>query len=349
MSHRLTPSLRRAPRPALAATALILAGTVLAACGSADADSDSNGAGSTSPTATRTIEVGANAGDAATPVSIDVTPDAAARAKLPKKYTDAGTLTIGVGALPAGFPPLAFVGEDEKTLTGAEPDFGRLVAAALGLKPEVDNASWENLFVRLDSGQYDLGFSNITDTEERKEKYDFATYRKDQVGFLVKKDSTLDFTGDYHALDGLTIAVGSGTNQEKILVEWDKKLKTEGKKGIDIKIFADTNSSLLALQSGKIDATFGPNPGNVYQIKQTESGTNPLRSAGTYSGAGETLQGLIAATTKRDSGLAEPVADAINYLIKGGQYATWLKAYGLDEESVDTSQVNPPGLPKDNS
>ena len=61
------------------------------------------------------------------------------------------------------------------------------------------------------------------------------------------------------------------------------------------------------------------------------------------------LQGLIAATTKKDNGLAKPLADAINYLIKNGQYAKWLNAWGLPNEAVKTSEVNPPGLPLSNS
>lgn len=56
------------------------------------------------------------------------------------------------------------------------------------------------------------------------------------------------------------------------------------------------------------------------------------------------LQGLIAATTKKDNGLAKPLTDAINYLIEHGQYATWLKAYNLNNEAVPQSEINP-GLP----
>ena len=59
--------------------------------------------------------------------------------------------------------------------------------------------------------------------------------------------------------------------------------------------------------------------------------------------------GLIAATTKKDNGLAAPLADAINYLIKNGQYDAWLKAYNLTNEAVPTSLINPPGLPITNS
>ena len=32
------------------------------------------------------------------------------RAELPKSVTDSGKLVIGVGLLPAGFPPLGYVG-----------------------------------------------------------------------------------------------------------------------------------------------------------------------------------------------------------------------------------------------
>jgi polar amino acid transport system substrate-binding protein len=58
---------------------------------------------------------------------------------------------------------------------------------------------------------------------------------------------------------------------------------------------------------------------------------------------------LIAATSKKDSGLAKPIADAINYLIEKGQYAKWLAAWHLSNEAVAKSEVNPPGLPLDNS
>jgi len=62
-----------------------------------------------------------------------------------------------------------------------------------------------------------------------------------------------------------------------------------------------------------------------------------------------TLQGLIAATSEKGSGLAEPTADAINHLIQNGDYGKWPAAWNLSSEAVRTSQVNPPGLPLTNS
>ena len=176
-----------------------------------------------------------------------------------------GKLVIGVGALPAGFPPLAYVGTDQKTLTGSEPDLGRLVAAVLGLKPEIKNSTWENLFVGIDSGKVDVGFSNITDTEERKEKYDFASYRQDNLAFEVPKKSTWNFDGDYENLAGKTIAVGSGTNQEKILLEWQDEAAGEGKK-LTVKYFQDSTSTLPGAELRQDRRLLRPEPRLAYHI-----------------------------------------------------------------------------------
>ena len=105
----------------------------------------------------------------------------------------------------------------------------------------------------------------------------------------------------------------------------------------------------LALSSGKIDIYFGPNPGIAYHVKGDAGGPKPDPQRGHLLGRRRHLQGLIAATTKKGNGLAKPLADAINYLIKNGQYAKWLAAYNLSNEAVPSSLVNPPGLPKTNS
>ncbi|MFD8892293.1 ABC transporter substrate-binding protein [Streptomyces sp. NPDC059566] len=322
-----------------AATATAALASGLTACGG-EAEATGPGSGQ--------VTVGAVSNGAAQQAELSVPVVESLRAQLPAEVHERGELVVGVGALPAGFPPLAYVGTDQKTLTGAEPDLGRLVAATLGLKPVVKNSTWENLFVGIDSGKVDVAFTNVTVTEERKKKYDFASYRQDNLAFETLKDNPWNFGGDYRNLAGRTVAVGSGTNQEKILLEWQKKLQAEGK-DITVKYFPDANSTYLALSGKKIDVSFGPNPAIAYHITQTASGSSPTRNAGSFSGAGESLQGLIAATAKKGSGLAEPVAGAINHLIKNGQYGQLLAAWNLSNEAVTTSEVNPPGLPVTNS
>ncbi|MGV9232276.1 transporter substrate-binding domain-containing protein [Streptomyces nigra] len=340
MRHHVT---RRALlRGITAATAAATLATGLTACGG---DSD---AATTTSDAAGTVTVGRLSNGAAKETTLKVSEVKSISAKLPADLRKSGRLVIGSGTLPSGSPPLGFVGSDQKTLTGSEIDLARLVAAVFGLKPEVKRFTWENLFVGIDSGKVDVGFSNITDTEERKRKYEFASYRKDDLAFEAPKDSKFRFDGDYRTLAGTTVSVGAGTNQERILLEWKNRLEKEGKK-LTVKYFQETNSTYLALSSGKIDAYFGPSPNLSYHVTQTSGTPQATRIAGQFSGAGATLQGLIAATAKKDSGLAEPLAEAINRLIDNGQYAKWLAAWNLSGEAVEKAEVNPPGLPLDNS
>ncbi|WP_330300168.1 transporter substrate-binding domain-containing protein [Streptomyces sp. NBC_00503] len=338
----------RFTRGLLAATSAAVLSFGLAACGGESAASGPGEAGSGGSAAPDAITVGALSNGAAKQAELKVSTVEAIRARLPEAVRSRGELVIGVGALPAGSPPISYVGTDQKTLTGSEPDLGRLVAATLGLKPVVRNSTWENLFVGIDSGKVDVAFTNVTVTEERKKKYEFASYRKDNLAFEVNKEDSWNFAGDYRSLAGKTVAVSRGTNQEKILLEWQTKLKAEGK-DFTVKYFPDVNSTYLALSGKKIDASFGPNPAVAYHVTQTAQSSSPTREAGQFSGAGESLQGLIAATAKKDSGLAEPIAEAINHLIKEGQYGQLLAAWNLSPEAVTVSEVNPPGLPLSNS
>ncbi|NMO91488.1 ABC transporter substrate-binding protein [Actinomycetospora sp. TBRC 11914] len=322
---------------AVAASAALL--SLVAACGGGSA-SDGGGDGS--------VTIGALSNGAAQESTIQVPTVDAIRNELPQQIRDGGVLNVGLGLLPAGSPPLGFTGTDDKTLTGVEPDLARSIGAVLGLKVNLTDATWENMFVGIDSGRTDVGISNITDTEERKKKYDFATYRQDNLALETLASNPLTFTGDPSVLAGKRIYVGAGTNQEKILLQWKAQLQAQGK-DIDVEYFPDNNAVELALASGKIDAAFEPNPEVAYNVTQSAHTPTPKRSAGTYSGAGASLQGLIAATTKKDNGLVKPLADAINYLIANGQYQKVLATWNLSNEAVKTSEINPPGLPITNS
>ena len=262
-------------------------------------------------------------------------------AEVPEKIRKRGTLEIVDSSGSAA--PLTFFATDNKTVIGVEPDIASLVADVLGLKLHINTVSWENIFVGLDSAKYDVGFSNITVTEERKEKYDFAPYREDNLGFEAKKGSGLKITGPKDVA-GQTVAVGSGTNQEKLLIEWSKENEKAGRKPVDIKYYQNDSDTYLALRSGRIDLYLGPNPTAAYHAATT----GKTEVVGTYSGAGNTLQGLIAATTKKDSGLVKPLADALNHVIDNGTYAKVLKRWGLSDEAVTKSEINPPGLPRTN-
>ncbi|WP_328889781.1 ABC transporter substrate-binding protein [Streptomyces sp. NBC_00316] len=260
-------------------------------------------------------------------------------AEVPAAVRERGTLRLGASA--DASPPLGFYATDDRTRIGSEIDLATLIADTLGLKPEFEEVSWENLFVGLDSSKFDGVLSNVTVTEERKEKYDFATYRLDNIAFEAKKGSGWKVK-DAEDVAGKTIAVASGTNQEKILVDWSEQNVEAGRKPVDIKYFQKDTDYYLALQSGRIDGYLGPSPSVNYHV--ASAGQSEV--VGTLSGGGDGLQGKIAATTKKDSGLVEAYAAAIDHIIEDGSYAKVLKRWGLSDEAVEKSEINPPGLPK---
>ncbi|QQQ78522.1 ABC transporter substrate-binding protein [Saccharothrix sp. 6-C] len=259
-------------------------------------------------------------------------------AKVPEEIRRSGVLVIGGSVSTA--PPLRFFATDDKTPIGVETDLAVLIAGVLGLQPRLESTSWENLFISLDSGAYPLALSNITVTEERKEKYDFATYRLDTLAFEAKKGGTWRVAGP-EDVAGKVIAVQSGTNQEKILVDWSRANQAKGLPATDVKYFQNPADYYLALESGRIEAFLGPNPTSAYHV--TTSGKTEV--IGTFSGGGS-IVGKIAATTKKGSGLVEPVAEAVDHLIATGRYAEVLDRWGLGDEAVEKSEINPPGLPR---
>ncbi|MFJ6809186.1 ABC transporter substrate-binding protein [Streptomyces anulatus] len=258
---------------------------------------------------------------------------------VPEAIRERGTLRLGASA--EAVPPLGFYATDDRTRIGSEIDIATLVADTLGLRPEFEQVSWENLFVGLDSSKFDGVLSNVTVTEERKEKYDFATYRLDNIAFEAKKGSGWKVK-EPADVAGKTISVSSGTNQEKILVEWSEKNVEAGREPVDIKYFQKDTDYYLALQSGRIDAHLGPSPVAAYHV--ASAGRSEI--VGRLSGAGGGLQGKIAATTKKGSGLVEAYAAAIDHIVRDGSYGKVLERWGLSGEAVEKSEINPPGLPK---
>ncbi|MBC3982618.1 ABC transporter substrate-binding protein [Streptomyces sp. AC536] len=262
-------------------------------------------------------------------------------AKVPAEIRERGTLKIVNSS--GSSAPLNFYATDNKTLIGVETDIAALIANVLGLKPQFTSTSWENIFIGLSSGKYDMGASNITVTEERKDRYDFATYRKDDLAFEARKGSGLTVRGP-RDVAGRTVAVSSGTNQEKLLVEWSKENERAGREPVDIKYYQNATDTYLALASRRIDLYLGPNPNAAYHA----ASTGKTEVVGTHSGAGTSLQGLIAATTKKGNGLVEPLAEALNEVIDNGTYGKVLARWGLTNEAVAKSETNPPGLPRTN-
>jgi len=274
------------------------------------------------------------------PGRIHAQPNPEAIAALPAdfKFANDGQFTVAVSL---GDAPLGTYATDSKTPVGSEPDFAWLIGEALGLTPNLVPVAWADWPLGVTSGKYDAVISNVTVTEERKEKLDFATYRQDVLGFYVRSDSPIQSITEPKDIAGLKVITSSGTNQEKIILEWDRLNVAAGLAPVEIQYYDDSAASQLAIQSGRADVNFNPNPTLSYAAAVTGS----TRLVGVQNGGWpETAE--IAVALRKGTGLVDAVTIAINGLIKNGDYARVLERWNLAAESVPESRTNPPGLPK---
>ncbi len=248
-------------------------------------------------------------------------------------FAEPGTLTVAISNLSS--PPLALLADDNKTRIGSDPDIARLLADALGLKLRLVPTAWEDWPLGIASGRYDAAIINIAVTKARKEKFDFATYRVDTLGFYVKASSRIQAIRGPADVAGLKVIVGSGTNQENILLRWDSQNRAQGLPAVQPIYVTDDAAANLSIQSGRVDAFFGPHSIGAYKAA--------LTGQTRMVGIGPNIA-PVAVTTRKGNGLAQPISTALNGLIAGGQYAQVLDRWGENDEKVTRSEVNPRGL-----
>ncbi|QQR38492.1 ABC transporter substrate-binding protein [Devosia rhizoryzae] len=254
------------------------------------------------------------------------------------QFVEDGKFTVAVTPFD---PPIATYASDSQTVIGVDPDIASLIADSLGLKVNLVPTAWPDWPLGVSSGKYDAVISNVTVTEERKEKFDFSSYRQDVVGFYVRSDSEIQAINEPEDVAGLRVITGAGTNQEKIILEWDRQNIAAGLAPIEVQYYDDPAAAQLAIQSGRADVQFNPNPTLAYAAATT----GQTRLVGVQSG-GWPVTAEIAVTTRKDAGLAEAVTIALNGLIESGLYAQTLERWNVSAEAVEQSRTNPPGLPK---
>jgi polar amino acid transport system substrate-binding protein len=203
------------------------------------------------------------------------------------KFVTPGSLTVGIHP---NNPPISTYATDARTIVGFDPDLIVLLAESLGLKPELVPVAWADWPFGLVSGKFDAVISNVTVTEQRKEKFDFSTYRQDQIGWYVPISSPIKSIKEPKDVAGLRVTNNSGTNQEKIV---NRLNVAAGLKLIEIQYYDDDVATTLTLVSGRADAILSVNASRAYKAAVD----GKTRLVGTISG-GWPRTAEIAVTTR---------------------------------------------------
>jgi polar amino acid transport system substrate-binding protein len=293
----------------LAPLSVFFAVAAIAGCGSSSSGSSS----SSSSTASSAPAAGANA---------------AVVALVPAATKSKGTLTV---AADASYAPNEFIAPDGHTVIGMDADLAKALGAAMGLKVNVVNATFDSIIPGLAAGKYDLGASSFTDTKAREKTVDFVDYFSAGTSFYTKASGGTTVSG-LADLCGHTVAVEKGTTQKDDATAQSAKCTKVGKKAVTVLVFPDQNGANLALSSGRAQLVMADSPVAAYAVKQSGG---QFKLVGTTYGTAP--YGLA---IPKSAGLSNAVLAAVKALMADGQYTTILKKWGVEGGAITTPAIN---------
>lgn len=222
---------------------------------------------------------------------------------------------------------------DEQVVNGKnvgwEIDLGRAVAAELGLKWKLTTSgNFDGFIPGLQNGRYNTSFTSFIQTPARLKQIDIVTYYNVGTGFAVKKGSSIKIKKPTD-LCGHSVAVieGSAFIQQIQSI----KCKPSGKPAVQVQSFPSDSAAELAVSSGRVEVYSSSEDQLSYLIQKTahQFVLQPLNFEPVPEGAG----------VSKSSGLAKPIAKAMDALIKSGTYAAIMKKWSIRHGLVKKATV----------
>lgn len=216
-----------------------------------------------------------------------------------------GLLTPGklsVGTL-SDAPPSICV-NSKGVFTGFDNELLEAVAAKLGLQIEFTGTEFAGLLAQVANGRFDVGSSNITTTDARRQLVGFTNgYDFGYFSLVVPTNSAIKAFGDLNS--GSRVGVVQGTVQDEYV---------SNELHLDPVKFPDYNTAYANLKSGQIDAWVAPSAQAVGAIKPGDA-THIAQN--TFS-----LNNFAAWAVRKDN---QPLTNALNAgldaVIADGTYA----------------------------
>lgn len=262
-------------------------------------------------------------------------------AKLPKAVQDAGVIKVGSDI---AYPPVEFK-KDGKTV-GIDPDIAAALGKQLGVTFEFNNGTFDTLLTGLRSKRYDMAMSAMTDTKDRQEGVDSKTQKKvgEGVDFVdyftagvsiyTKKGDTKDIKS-WDDLCGKKIAVQRGTVSDDMAKSESDKCEKADKGKIGIEAFDTDLEAQTRLKAGGVDAVSSDFPVAAYAVK-TSGGGNDFEIVGDQVEAAP--YGI--AVAKGNTQLRDALKEAMDAIIKNGDYAKVMKTWGVEAGTIKEPKIN---------
>ncbi len=265
---------------------------------------------------------------------------AGSAAKLPEKYKKAGVIKVGTDA---AYAPMEY--EEGGKIVGIDPDIAAALGKELGVKFQFTSGTFDGLISSLNTGRQDIVMSAMSDTKARQDGLDdkgnkvgkgvdFVDYFTSGVSLLVKKGnpSKIESLDD---LCGKKVAVQRGTIYEDTFKAQAAKCTKDGKGKLTIEAFDTDAEAQTRVKSGGAVADLNDYPVAAH-IAKTAGGGNDFEVAGDQTDAGP----FGIAVNKDNAELRDALKDALNAIIKNGEYEKVLEKWDVKNSAVTEATVN---------
>jgi len=258
-----------------------------------------------------------------------VAKDDSLASQVPEAIKSRGTLRV---ASDTSYPPAEFLGgADNQTPMGYDMDIAKALSATLGLKTEIQPASFTAIIPAL-GPKFDLGISSFTITKERLQTVNFVSYFQSGIAWASQKGNPNNFSPDN--VCGKKVGAASGTGFVTFVQDKSDACVAAGKEPVEIVQLEKQTDFQIRVTSGAVDAVVADSPVIGLLVQQSN---NTMEQAGDIEGSW--LQGIP--ISKEDTALANVIQQAMNKLIADGTYKKILDSWNVADGAVPTSEVNP--------
>ncbi|MCQ4627526.1 ABC transporter substrate-binding protein [Corynebacterium sp. CCUG 65737] len=245
-------------------------------------------------------------------------------AMVPEDIQASGTLTIGTNP---PFAPFEFK-DSQGRMIGLEMDLGHALASVMGLEFQAQEQDFSMILPAVQAGTLDAGMSGFTDTEERRENFEFVNFLYAGIQWATQPGSGVDPENPC----GLTVAVQRTTVSETDDIRPKAEKCEEEGNPITILSYDTSDNAALAALVGRADALSADSPVSAWAVE---------RSDGQLELTGEMFDAApYGIAVPKDSPLADALAAAMQHLIDTGEYQRILEQWNVETGLLDEALIN---------
>lgn len=248
---------------------------------------------------------------------------------LPDKIKDSKTLNISVSN---DFPPMGYVDPQSKALTGLTTEIVRAIGVSLGVKFELIDVAFPQVFPGLDSGRFDFVASSIVDFPARREKLTHVDYLKTGPQIFTSKANAASIK-EFADLCGRSMGYPRYITVYPPILKGvsDTECVAKGKKPIEL-ISSDLPVQ-IGLQQNRYDATM-----QTIEVVRYLQRTDP----GAYVQIGKPLRNWLYGFgfLKGNEQVRDFVMTGLQRIIADGTYARILAKYEAADQAVASATID---------